>query len=91
MALRDVSTCPGIKKFIRPSPEYFPCPTCGGNVEIWSDEDVGVCDVCGAEHGRAEKEPSCLDWCEYADKCREIIEGKKNPSGSDSRTSSGKA
>jgi hypothetical protein len=70
-------TCPGIQKFVRPIPEYFPCPHCGGEVEIWSDEDVGVCTTCTEEVGRRAKEQSCLDWCESADKCREIIKLKK--------------
>jgi hypothetical protein len=28
--------------------------------------------------GKNDKEPSCLDWCQYADKCREIIKRKKH-------------
>jgi hypothetical protein len=70
-------TCPGIRKFVRPFPEHFPCPNCGGRVEIWSDEDVGICDKCNKEFGRPEKEESCLDWCEYADECRKIIKRVK--------------
>ena len=73
----NFETCPGIRKFVRPVPEYFTCPNCGGQVEIWSDEDVGICDTCNKEFGRPEKEQSCLDWCEYADKCREIIKRMK--------------
>ena len=69
-------TCPGISKFIRPVPEYLPCPNCSGDVEIWSDEDVGVCRDCGKEVLRAEAAPSCLDWCPQADKCREIIKSR---------------
>jgi hypothetical protein len=45
-------------------------------VEIWSDEDAGVCLDCGAEWKRAEENASCLDYCEYADKCREIIKAR---------------
>lgn len=66
-------TCPGINKFIRPTMAYGKCHVCGGEVEIWSDEDVGVCLDCGAEWRRPEKEASCQDYCEFADKCREII------------------
>jgi len=72
----NFKTCPGIRKFVRPAPEYFKCPNCGGMVEIWSDEDVGICDTCKRELGRPEKQ-SCLEWCEYADKCREIINRMK--------------
>lgn len=66
-------TCPGINKFIRPTIEYFSCPYCGGEVEIWSDEEDGICISCNNKVPRPSKEASCLDWCEYADKCREII------------------
>ncbi|UCE95868.1 MAG: hypothetical protein JSV51_09245 [Candidatus Bathyarchaeota archaeon] len=75
--MSDFKSCPGIKKFIRPTPEYFPCSNCGGNVEIWTDEDAGVCDTCEKESSRPEKEQSCLDWCDYADKCRELINSQK--------------
>jgi hypothetical protein len=76
----SAEACPGIKKFLRPFPEYFPCPSpdCSGSVEIWSDEDVGICDTCENEFGRPEKEASCLDWCEFADKCRAMIKNKKH-------------
>lgn len=66
-------TCPGISKFIRPIPEYFPCPTCGGEVEVWSDEDIGVCMKCGKKVSRPEKISSCLDWCPQAEKCKTTI------------------
>ncbi|UCG45340.1 MAG: hypothetical protein JSV58_00745 [Candidatus Bathyarchaeota archaeon] len=71
-------TCPGIKKFIRPVPAYFKCPSCGGNVEIWSDEDAGICIACKRNIDRPEKQQSCLNWCEYADKCKEIIRQQKH-------------
>jgi ribosomal protein S27E len=73
----SAESCPGIKKFLRPKPEYIPCPNCAGSVEIWSDEETAVCDICGKEVSRPEKAQSCLDWCEYADKCRAIIEKRK--------------
>ncbi len=70
--------CPGINRFVRPVPEYFKCPNCGAIVEIWSDEETGICDTCHKEVSKFVKEQSCLDYCEYADKCREIIENTKH-------------
>ncbi len=70
-------TCPGIRDFIRPTMKYIKCHVCGGDVEIWSDEEKGVCLDCGAEWARPDEEASCLEYCEYADKCREIINSKK--------------
>jgi len=53
--------------------KYVKCHECGGDVEIWSDEDSGFCMDCNAEWTKPDKEVSCLDYCEYADACREII------------------
>jgi hypothetical protein len=52
---------------------YVKCQACGSSIEIWIDEDTGVSLDCGAEWVFPDKEASCLDYCEYADKCREII------------------
>jgi DNA-directed RNA polymerase subunit RPC12/RpoP len=68
-------TCPGINNFIRPKPEYIPCPNCGSSVEIWTDEDETDCPNCGAKVSR--KVQSCLDYCEYAEECKKIIAERK--------------
>ena len=68
-------TCPGLDNLLRPKPEFIKCPHCGGDVEIWTDENEGVCINCGAKVSR--KTQSCLDWCKYADKCREILAERK--------------
>ncbi len=60
--------CPGSSSIIRPKPEYVICPNCGEEVEIWSDEVVGVCDNCGAEV-RKSLDNVCINWCKYAEKC----------------------
>ncbi len=72
------ATCPGIDKFIRPTVRYLKCHICGGDVEIWSDEETGICLNCGAEWRPPKEEASCLEYCEYADKCREIIRATKH-------------
>ena len=69
--------CPGVNKLARPVPEYLKCPVCGGTVEIWSDEPVGKCYDCGHELPRLTEEASCLEWCPYADKCREMLSNLK--------------
>ena len=75
--VKNPSTCPGLRDFLRPTLAYVKCHVCSGNVEIWSDEDVGTCGDCGAEWRRPDKNSSCLDYCEYADKCRALIEARK--------------
>lgn len=74
--MSDFKACPGIRKLVRPVPEYFKCSNCGGDVEIWSDENSGVCDTCSRESTRPQ-EQSCLDWCEHADKCRDYVKSIK--------------
>lgn len=73
-----MSTCPGISNFIRPKPEFITCSTCKKEVEIWTDETEAECSNCGAKVSRDMQ--SCLDWCEYADKCKEIIAQKRGKS-----------
>jgi len=75
MVKRTPATCPGLSQFIRPKPEYIRCPNCSGQVEIWSDEEETECEYCGATVTRGVQ--SCLDWCEYADQCRGIIQERK--------------
>ncbi len=57
---------------------YVKCHSCGGSVEVWSDEDGGECLDCGAEWKKPDGGNSCLEYCEYADKCREIIASRKH-------------
>ncbi len=66
-------TCPGINRFVRPTVTYVQCHNCGAHVEIWSDEDKSTCSKCGSEWERPKEDSSCLEYCEYADKCRELI------------------
>jgi hypothetical protein len=75
--VKSPQTCPGLRDFLRPTVAYVKCHVCGGNVEIWSDEDVGTCNDCGAEWRRPDKNSSCLDHCEFADKCRALISERK--------------
>ncbi len=65
-------TCPGLENHLRPKPQYITCPNCGGDLEIWTDEDEADCLDCGTKVYRDIQ--SCLDWCEYADECVQRIE-----------------
>jgi hypothetical protein len=75
------NTCPGIEEFIRPTIKYKVCEKCGGRVEVWSDEGTGVCLDCGERWTKKEPKPSCLDYCEYAAKCRGIIMKRRRAAG----------
>ncbi len=76
---RNPATCPSLSQFMRPKPEYIKCPHCGGQVEIWSDEEKTECDNCGATVTRGVQ--SCLDWCEYADQCKDVVRERKRERG----------
>lgn len=60
--------CPGAKMVRQPKPEMFPCPRCGEEVEIWSDELRGTCPSCGTTVLR-DGTVSCLDWCKFGKEC----------------------
>jgi hypothetical protein len=60
--------CPGSKQLKEPIPEFFNCPVCGAEVEIWTHEISRNCDKCGNIVTK-EQLPACIEWCEYALDC----------------------
>lgn len=60
--------CPGSKLLRQPAPEMFACPSCGEEVEIWTDELKGTCAGCQKTIYR-DAAMSCLDWCKYGKEC----------------------
>jgi hypothetical protein len=64
----DHAFCPGSKLLRQPAPELFPCPNCGTDVEIWTDEFKRVCPNCKKTVLR-EGGMSCLDWCKFGKDC----------------------
>ena len=64
----DHQFCPGAKILRQPQPEIFDCPSCGEEVEIWTDEIRGVCSSCGRAVFR-DGFMSCLEWCKFAQDC----------------------
>jgi len=61
-------TCPGARIFRQPKPESFPCPGCGSEVEIWTDEFRRPCPRCGRVVFR-DAGLGCLEWCAMAEQC----------------------
>jgi len=61
-------TCPGADNFRSPRPQDVRCPSCGAEVEIWSDEAKAICAQCKTVVVRIGGQ-SCLDWCAYAADC----------------------
>ena len=59
--------CPG-QDFRKLRVSVYKCPSCGAEVEIFSDELKVKCPKCGARVYR-DKIPSCIDWCAQARQC----------------------
>lgn len=60
--------CPGAKLMRQPEPENFKCPSCGYEVEIWTDEISAPCRNCSRVVTRF-KDMSCIEWCKIAREC----------------------
>ncbi len=64
----DHQFCPGSKLLRQPTPEIFDCPSCGEEVEIWTDEFKASCPGCHRTVF-SDTTMSCLDWCKYGKEC----------------------
>jgi HD superfamily phosphohydrolase YqeK/predicted RNA-binding Zn-ribbon protein involved in translation (DUF1610 family) len=64
----DHAFCPGSKLLRQPAPELFPCPNCGTEVEIWTDEFKRICPSCRKMVLRPGG-MSCLEWCKMGKEC----------------------
>jgi len=64
----DHTFCPGAKILRQPAPEMFSCPSCGEEVEIWTDELMRHCLNCGKAVYR-DSSMSCLEWCKHGKEC----------------------
>lgn len=62
-----VSECPG-QDMRKLRVALYKCPTCGAEVEMFSDELKIKCQKCG-QYVYKENMPSCIDWCASARKC----------------------
>jgi predicted RNA-binding Zn-ribbon protein involved in translation (DUF1610 family) len=62
-----VSGCPG-QDGRNLTVSLYKCPSCGAEVEIFSDETRIKCQKCGTYVYR-DKLPSCFEWCLKAKEC----------------------
>ena len=61
--------CPGVKDIVGPAQIILrTCPACGEEVEFFGDETEQKCPGCDKTLHR-EATPSCVTWCQYAEKC----------------------
>ncbi len=61
------SSCPGAGNIRIPEIQIQQCPSCGGEIEIFSNDLQSRCESCGFI---AYKDlSSCVRWCKYAEEC----------------------
>jgi len=60
--------CPGSVN-IKGTPEIIIkiCPTCGNEIEIFTNELTAICGQCGFTAYNDMQ--SCISWCKYAREC----------------------
>ena len=59
--------CPGTANLRTPTLTIKACPHCGAEVEVFSNDRVVHCSVCGTPvYNDIE---SCVHWCKYAKEC----------------------
>lgn len=75
--------CPG-SDFRNLTSKKINCPLCDHENEMFSDENMIRCEKCKTRIKRfGENVASCIEWCEYAEKCfgkvlyKQWKEGKK--------------
>ena len=61
------SGCPGTDKLRNPTISEKICPVCGNTIEIFSTDTEVACEKCGFV--AYNDELSCIQWCQYAEKC----------------------
>jgi DNA-directed RNA polymerase subunit RPC12/RpoP len=61
------SKCPG-QDIRNLKSAMYKCPSCGAEVEMFSDELRIKCKNCGA-YVYKEEAPSCIEWCPQARQC----------------------
>ena len=58
---KNPETCPGLRDLLQPKPAYIKCHVCGGDLEIWSDEDKTTVPVAEPNGNDPTKPPRALN------------------------------
>lgn len=73
----SLERCPGSRELIGPTQIVRrTCPYCSDEVEFFSDEAEAKCQKCGHKLHR-EATPSCVSWCQYAEKCIDDLRNRR--------------
>jgi hypothetical protein len=71
--------CPGIDTRYWKSKDIFeiPCPVCKTPIEFFKDDSSRKCSKCNQQVFNPEIQTDCLQYCQFADNCKELLERNK--------------
>ena len=77
----NVFKCPGQDtRFWKPEDVYeTTCPHCGVKVEFFKDDRRRHCPSCGEWCVNPKLNRGCLEWCQHADKCQDLMGEEGEP------------
>ena len=68
--------CPGIDtQFWKPGDIFeVSCPKCNVKIEFFKDDSSRKCPECGEQYFNPKVKTDCLEYCPFADQCKELLE-----------------
>jgi anaerobic ribonucleoside-triphosphate reductase len=68
--------CPGIDtQFWKPGDIFtIKCPKCDVDLEFFRDDAKRKCPKCGEQYFNPKIKTDCLEYCKYADQCKELLD-----------------
>jgi ribosomal protein S27AE len=66
-AMEKKDFCPGSANIRTPELSLKKCPSCGADIEMFSNETSTNCTACGFTVYNDIN--SCIRWCRFAEKC----------------------
>ena len=67
--------CPGLDTRYWKDGDIFEvlCPECGSKVEFFKDDSQRKCPGCGNLFFNPKVKTDCLQYCKFADNCKELL------------------
>jgi hypothetical protein len=77
--MKEVMHCPGQDSRYWTPEDIFEtkCPHCAKLVEFFKDDRKRTCPHCKKICLNPKLNLGCLEWCEHADKCQDLLGGQE--------------
>ena len=71
----EIMKCPGLDTRYWKDGDIFEvlCPECGDKVEFFKDDSQRKCPGCGNLFFNPKVKTDCLQYCKFADNCKELL------------------